>query len=89
MKTSALLVVGDIYTRKELSDRFSITDANLKNGVFRPKNHESIWLFITENKSPDRTQYSDLLGDNLLIWDGQTQGRTDKFIIEHKVRTSL
>jgi 5-methylcytosine-specific restriction enzyme A len=51
--------------------------------VFRPSGHESIWLFVTEDKDPDRTQYHDELKGDTLYWDGQTSGRTDDWIISH------
>lgn len=52
---------------------FLIKDANLRNGAFKPGGHESIWLFVTEEKTPDRTPYRDFLDSDLLNWDGQTQ----------------
>ena len=85
MKTSEKLVVGEIYTRKELKAMFKITDSNLNNGVFRPKDHDSIWIFVTKEKSADRTQYVHELIGNTLSWDGQTSGRTDLWIIDHRV----
>jgi putative restriction endonuclease len=65
---------------------FEITDATIKTGVFRPKGYDSIWLFVTEKKTPDRTQYVDLLNGDMLEWQGQTEGRTDGLIIEHEAR---
>ena len=84
MKTSDSLDVGEIYTRKQLRALFGIKDATINTGTFRPKGHDSVWLFVTENKTPDRTQYHDLLDNGVLSWDGQTQGRTDHWIIGHE-----
>jgi hypothetical protein len=84
MFSSELLVEGEIYTRAGLSELFGVTDATIKTGVFRPKGYDSIWLFVTENKTPDRTQYIDLLSGNVLEWQGQTEGRTDTLIREHE-----
>ncbi|MDQ7839237.1 MAG: DUF3883 domain-containing protein [Thermodesulfobacteriota bacterium] len=84
MKSSDSLELGWIYTRKDLMSKFGINDATLKTGVFRPKGYRSIWLFITENKTNDRTQYSDLLNGDDLYWDGQLQGRTNPMIIGHE-----
>jgi hypothetical protein len=85
MFTSERLVEGEIYTRKELSDLFDTKDATIRNGVFpRPAGSQSIWLFVTENKTKGSPQYKDLLHENLLYWDGQTEGRTDKLIIDHQ-----
>lgn len=83
MKTSESLVVGEIYTRKELQEMFGIKDATIRTGTFRPKGHDSVWMFVTENKTPDRTQYQDLLENDTLLWDGQMMGRTDHWIIGH------
>ena len=74
MKTSEHLVVGQVYTRAELAEQFQIVDATIRTGIFRPSGHDSIWLFITEEKSPAQTQYHDeLVGDDLHM-DGQTSG---------------
>lgn len=75
---------GGIYSREELRMQFGITDATLNNGVFRLKGTNAVWLFITETKTADRTQYTDLLEGDNLHWDGQTSGRTDDLIISHE-----
>ena len=85
MRTSEHLQVGRVYSRQDLRDKFGIRDATLNNGVFRPKGHDSVWLFITETKTPDRTQYRDALNGDELEWDGQNSGRTDRLVIDHKV----
>ena len=83
MRTSDELRLGATYSREELARRFSIKDATIFTGIFRPKGHDSIWLFITRDKTPDRTQYKDnLLGDDLFI-DGQKSGRKDRLLAEH------
>lgn len=84
MKTSSELKYGAVYTREELAERYGIIDKTLWTGIFRPKGHSSIWLFVTEEKSPDQTQYRDELRGDILEWDGQTAGRKDKQIIEHE-----
>jgi hypothetical protein len=83
MFTSGRLVEGNIYTRKDLGDMFDTRDATINTGVFRPKGYQSIWLFVTENKTKGSPQYTDLLYENLLYWDGQTEGHTDHHIISH------
>lgn len=78
--------IGEIYSREELKKMFGIVDQTIKTGIFRPKGHESVWLFITKEKRRDRTQYRDeLQGDDLVI-DGQTAGRTDNLLIDHAGR---
>ncbi|WP_339099325.1 DUF3427 domain-containing protein [Yersinia enterocolitica] len=83
IQTSDSLVVGQVYTRNDLKKLFNITDATINTGIFQPKNHASIWLFITEDKTTDRTQYHDLLEEDTLSMQGQTSGRKDDLIISH------
>lgn len=85
-RTSTLLTPGSVYTRDDLRNLFDIKDATLNTGVFRPKGTASIWLFITREKTVDRTQYQDRLEGNTLYWQGQTSGRTDDIIITHQSR---
>lgn len=83
MQTSEQLIQGNIYTREQLSQIFHITDATLNNGVFQPSGYQSIWLFVTEQKTYDRPQLHDHLDGDILYWDGQPQGRTNTLVIEH------
>jgi hypothetical protein len=76
---------GSVYTRKGLAKQFAIGDATINTGVFRPQGHASVWLFVTRNKPPNRPQYQDRLVGETLYWQGQTSGRTDRMIIDHKV----
>lgn len=82
-QTSKSLELLAVYSRNELKDMFNIIDATINTGVFQPQGHKSIWLFITENKSPDRTQYVDFFDGQVLNFEGQTLGKTDNKIIEH------
>ncbi|WP_158282092.1 MULTISPECIES: HNH endonuclease [unclassified Azospirillum] len=84
--TSERLTVGHIYAREHLAATFGITDATLNTGVFRPAGTNSIWLFVTKDKTQDRTQYQDRLEENRLYWQGQTSGRTDAMIVAHESR---
>lgn len=86
MKTSTALTPGAIYSRDDLVEKFGITDATIKNGIFKPKGHESVWLFVTEDKTSDRVQYLDHLDEDVLLMQGQSQGRTDGLIEEHTKR---
>lgn len=83
--TSTQLLVGEIYTRANLREMFSITAAALKNGIFQPKNTQSLWLFVTEEKTPDRVQYTDHLDGDVLLMQGQTEGRTDHLLTNQVV----
>jgi len=84
--TSELLTGDAVYTREDLKKLFGITDATINTGVFRPKGTNSVWLFITEEKPADRTPYRDRLDGETLNWQGQTSGRTDDLIVEHRAR---
>jgi hypothetical protein len=84
--SSSRLKPGTVYSRELLADLFKIRDATLNTGVFRPKGYSSIWLFVTRDKTLDRTQYKDLLDGDVLHWQGQTSGRTDATIIEREQR---
>ena len=75
VKTSKFLKVGEVYTRNELRNGFHIRDAALNNGIFKPKGHTSVWLFITQEKSRDRRPYRDSLVGDTLRMEGQTRGR--------------
>src|SRR5215472_17335587 len=84
MKTSEHLQFGAVNTRKELQASFGVRAASIFTGVFRPQGHDSIWLFITEEMTKDRTQFRNrLVGDDLEI-DGQTAGLKDKMLVEHE-----
>jgi 5-methylcytosine-specific restriction protein A len=83
-KFSKNLLVGAVYSREDLKTRFKITDATINNGIFKPKMYSSVWLFVTEEKTPDRTQYRDFFDDNSLHFEGQTKKRTDHLIIDHE-----
>jgi hypothetical protein len=82
MRMSTKLEVGGVYTRDQLRDLFNITDANLNNGIFHPKGTQSVWLFVTEEKAPDRVQYKDHLNGDVLLMQGQTEGRTDHLLVD-------
>ena len=81
---SRKLEAGRVYTRVELQRLFSIKDATIKNGVFHVRDRHEIWLFITEHKPADRVPYQDELVGDELRWQGQTSGRTDALIINHR-----
>ncbi len=83
---SERLEPGTVYTRDDLRALFDIKDATLNTGIFRPKGFDSVWLFITEHKTADRTQYVDALEGDTLHMQGQRMGRTDALILEHRQR---
>lgn len=78
--------IGKTYTRGGISAYFETDDANVNTGIFSPKGFNIVILFVTENKTKDRTPYKDRLYGEILEWDGQTSGRKDYLIKEHKSR---
>lgn len=85
-RVSDLLDMGGIYTREDLKGRLNTQDATINTGVFRPAGFDSVLLFVTEKKTPDRVQYIDKLDGDILHWQGQNAGRTDEWISEHRAR---
>lgn len=85
-RTSEKLTRETIYTRKDLIDQFGITDATINTGIFQPKDTQSVWLFVTEEKTADRTQYHDRIEGDFLYWQGQLAGLKDALIVDHKAR---
>ena len=83
IKTSNYLNIGPIYTRAELRAAFGVNDATINNGIFQPGNHSSIWLFVTQFKTRDRTQYRDLLDGDTLTFESQRSARYDQRLTEH------
>ncbi|TGE21542.1 DUF3427 domain-containing protein [Hymenobacter aquaticus] len=81
--TSDSLIVNKLYSRRDLRELFAINDATINTGVFRPKGTNSVWLFVTEEKAADKIQYKDKLEGDILKWQGQLSGRTDKLIMSH------
>ncbi|SAK87204.1 hypothetical protein AWB76_06142 [Caballeronia temeraria] len=80
------LASGSVYTREQLKGVIETQDATLNTGVFRPAGFDSVLLFVTEKKTPDRVQYLDKLEGDILHWQGQNAGRTDVWIVEHRAR---
>lgn len=83
MNTSFYLNLLSYYSRKDLKEKFGIIDSTINNGIFKPKEHSSVWIFITKHKTPDRTPYYDDFDGETLIFEGQTKGKTDWLIINH------
>jgi len=84
-RSSDFLKYGSVYSREDLKKQFKISDATINNGIFKPKEFSSIWLFVTEEKTPDRTQYRDYFDDLSLRFEGQTEKRTDHLIADHEI----
>ncbi|WP_341520947.1 HNH endonuclease [Pseudomonas sp. G.S.17] len=83
---SQQLEAGKVYTRDDLRNLFQISASSINNGIFKPAAFDSVWIFVTEHKTADRTQYEDLLIDDVLRIEGQLKGGTDLLIKEHDER---
>lgn len=83
-RSSEIFTLGGIYSRDDLIKRFNITDATINNGIFKPEQFSSVWLFVTEEKTPDRVQYKDYFDDQILQFEGQPARKTDHLIIDQK-----
>jgi len=82
--TSLQLSVGEVYTREDLKQKFGIADATINTGIFQPAGTRSVWIFITESKTADRTQYEDRLDGDTLYCQGQPAGRKDHLYIDQR-----
>lgn len=59
-------------------------DPNINNGVYQPTGTNMVFLFVNEKKEKYATPYDDRLLGEILEWDGQKSGRTDKKVIKHR-----
>lgn len=82
--TSDQLQENQVYTREDLKQQYGITDATINTGIFQPAGTKSVWIFITEKKTADRTQYVDKLDGDVLYCQGQIAGRKDHLYIQQK-----
>ena len=81
--SSEFLQVGELYSRKDISSLFGIGVEGFSRGLFKSKSHKSIWIFVTRDKTSDRTPYDDNLVGDLLYWDGEDKGGNDDLVIHH------
>lgn len=80
------LIVGELYSREHLKAILNTNDATLNTGIFLPKGYSSVLLFVTEQKTVDRTQFVDKLSGDVLHWQGQRKGLKDYLIEQHLQR---
>jgi hypothetical protein len=65
--------VGSLYTRDQLATVWGYASFHaLARGVVTPAGDNKVILFVTENKSADRTPYRDRLRGSVLEWEGPT-----------------
>lgn len=84
--TSGKLTPGEVYTRQDLRTEFGVTDSTINNGFYRPQNTNSIWLFVTHDKTTPELGATNVFEGDLFHWLGQKAGRTDNQVIEHEAR---
>mgnify|MGYP000199161238 CR=1 FL=1 len=85
--TAERLTEGELYSRAMLAKFFGLPpQGSINTGVFRPdkSRYSSIWLFVTEEKSSEMTQFEDKLVGDTLNWQGQSEQGTDHLIINHQ-----
>lgn len=85
VRTSDVLQQGEIYTRQQLRDFFGIVDKTIDTGILK-RDHDSVWLSVTETKHEGITSYVDRLDGDVLYWQGQAAGSKDRLIVEHRER---
>ena len=74
--------IGQIYNHKQIGGLLHTQDANIRNGVFRPRSTNDVLLFVTEERvDPRAPSDHDRLFGNKLVWYGQMSVRTDSLII--------
>lgn len=88
INASEVLNLDEIYSRKGLAEKLRIVNRDLDStyatGIVVLSEYTSVFIFVTEKKPKDRTQYEDkLVGDDLFM-EGQTSRRTDNDVINHR-----
>lgn len=69
---------GSEWDRKQLADLWGYESFHaIARGVFTPAGQHYIVLFVTEDKQAGLTQYSDLLEEGILSWEGEEGHRSD------------
>ncbi len=86
MRSSDFLTVGEIYSRARLGEIFGINPVSFQRGVFKLRDHESVWLFVTEEAGEGQMQREDALQGDVLRWGGVGGGRSEALVLEHAAR---
>lgn len=69
----ARVLPGRTYSRRDLAALWGYASFHaLARGVVTPAGENTVILFVTENKKPDREPYQDRLVGPLLYWEGPT-----------------
>lgn len=83
-RSSTSLELLKTYSREELKDTFQITDAIIRNGIHVPRDTSSVWLFVTEERSPDGISFRNHFDGQVLQLEGQFKGRIGGLITNHE-----
>lgn len=86
-----LLIPGESYTRKELALMWGYQkEHSLRRGIVTPKGHKLIFLFITQIKQSDQTQYKDRFDNDILHMEGEEKnGNDNRLINAHSVQDQI
>lgn len=77
--------IGEIYSRINLKENFNFKIYHPYSGIYHHKENDSLWLFVTEMKSENQTNYKDKLDGDILEWQGQeNQDFYNIRVINHK-----
>lgn len=75
------LVLGNLYTRKELVDLWGYKSFHaFGKGVFTPSKKECIVLFVTREKQKTDIQFKDFINSDRLYWEGEEKHLNDNRI---------
>jgi len=83
-RSSSSLELLKTYSREELKDTFQITDAIIRNGIHVPNDTSSVWLFVTEGRSPDGISFRNHFDGQVLQLEGQFKGKIGGLITNHE-----
>lgn len=83
-RSSGSLELLKVYSREELRDRFHTTDTIIKNGIHTPQDTSSVWLFVTEERSPDGISFRNHFDGKVLQLERHFKGRIGGLITNHE-----
>ena len=86
MRTSDSLVIGESYSRARLGEMFGLAPIAFQRGVFKPKDHASVWVFVTEEAGDGVDPRGSVLRGDVLHWGGVSGGRSEALVLEHAAR---
>lgn len=82
-KSSATLDLLTVYSREELRDRFHLTDAIISEGVFKPSDARSVWLFVTAENAMGASRVGGFFDGQVLLFEKPARGKGGSLILNH------